>query len=274
MRISLFIYSCFLLCFSAFSQKVTTSEINIYRAYNDYLIDSSFKSECSIKQIENKKILSLKVSCKDDSFMPIWGIGFENKIWIENKNKKRFYELKNDSLGLYYDIFNDEQMNWATIVGGVSLGIATGILGGIVFMPYQKPLAGLTDVTLRFRQDTITNEFYPCEFPFIKPSKVFYYFTKYSKNDTPITIKVNNDSISLTKGSYYEVTLPSRPPYTMQGIYYSDKPVSFKINVIPAESTVILFSRDELGYVIQDELNKPMAEDFLIKKEKLKKINP
>ena len=242
MRISFF-FCFFLLCISSFSQKITSSEINIYKNYNDYLKDSSFISECSIKR-------------------------------IENKNRKRFYELKKDSLGLYYDIFNDEQMNWATIVGGVSLGIATGIIGGIVFMPYQKPLAGLSDVTLRFRQDTITNEFYPCEFPYIKPSKVFYYFTKYSKNDTPITIKVNNDSISLTKGSYYEVTLPSRPPYTMQGIYYSDKPVYFKINVIPAESTVILFSRDELGYVIQDELNKPMAEEFLIKKEKLKKINP
>lgn len=273
MRISFF-FCFFLLCISSFSQKITSSEINIYKNYNDYLKDSSFISECSIKRIENKKIVSLKSSCENESFMPIWGMKYEDKVWIENKNRKRFYELKKDSLGLYYDIFNDEQMNWATIVGGVSLGIATGILGGIVFVPYQKPLAGLSDVTLRFRQDTITNEFYPWEFPFIKPSQVFYYFSKYSKNDTPITIEVNNDSISLTKGSYYEVTLPSRPPYTMQGIYYSDKPVSFKINIMPAESTVILFSRDELGYVLQDELNKPMAEDFLIKKEKLKKINP
>jgi len=269
MRIILFF--CFLfLCFSSFSQKITSSEVNCYKNYNDYLKDSSFINECSVKRIESKKIVSLKISCENESFMPIWGINYEGKDWIENKNRKRFYELEKDSLGLYYDIFNDEQINWASFVAGVSLGVATGI----VFMPYQKQLAGLSDVTLRFRQDTISNEFYPCEFPFIKPSKVFYYFTKYSKNDTPVKIEINNEPITLNKGTYYEVTLPSRPPYVMQGIYYSDKPISFKINVMPAESTVILFTRDELGYIIQDQLNKNMAEDFLINKEKLKKINP
>ncbi|KAB2859200.1 MAG: hypothetical protein F9K09_03265 [Flavobacteriales bacterium] len=274
MRINL-LFCFFLMCNSSFSQKITSSEINFYKNYNDYLKDSSFISECSIKRIENKKIVSLKISCKNESFMPVWGMKYEDKVWIEDKNRKRFYELKNDSLGLFYDIFNDEQMNWTTIVGGVSLGIATGVLGGIVFVPYQKPLAGLSDVTLRFRQDTTSNEFYPCEFPYIKQSKVFYCFSKYSKKDTPVEIEINNELISLTKGSYYETTLPSRPPYKTRGVYYrSGSPISYIINVLPAETTVILFSRDEFGEIRQDELNKQMVEDFLLKKEKLKKINP
>lgn len=281
MRKILFVY-CFLLTLNSFTQTLDNKNIGVFKTYTDYLNNSSEKCNCSIKKIKEKDVSSLKVNCKDSSDSNIFGIIYEENVWVNSNHKKKFYELKKDSIGIYYDLLNSKETDWkGAAIGGLIGGAIGGIIGinnvftfaAINSSKNQNPL--LLNVIIRFRYDNVSNKFYPSEFPNGKQSKVFYYYTKYTKDETPIEIELDNKKITLKKGSYYEEALPSPPPYIKQGLFIeNNSPVMFNINVVPSNKIVILFSRDKTGAISLDHINSQMVEDFLKNKDKLEKINP
>ena len=268
MRLVILIFFILFFSMNIFSQKKDIQEIEIYKTYNDYLAHTSIKTICSVKKGMDKTVEFLKLKDIPDSIKTIWGIYYEDKVSILNSRKNKFYKLEQDSLGLYYDIFNNEDINWVSLVGATISGLATGT----TLMVNQVPVSGVYDVTLRYRQNFITKEFNPYEFPKLKPSKVIYYFTKYSKNEALIKIEIDKIQISLIKGSYYEEIIPTRPPYSKKGFYFKENPIPFIINIYPTKTTVILFSRAKDGSITFDELNPNMVNDFLKKKEKLTRV--
>jgi hypothetical protein len=270
MRIILFFCCAFFYAAYSYSQDKIINENKAYRTYTGYLNDSNFITFCPVKKVMNKKVNYLKIKCGNTSSINIWGINYEEEVWIKDKERNKYYYLKKDSLGFYYDVYNTDDVSW-TFVG---VGIASGLASGIALIPYDKPVGGISNVILRYRQETVTNEFYPYGFPNLKPSKVIYYFTKHSKDETDVNIEINKKIISLKKGSYYEEITPARPPHSKIGVCLEEFPKQFKIKIYPAQTSVILLSRDKMGLIKIENMNQEMVREFLKRKDKLEKVNP
>ncbi len=268
MRFFLASFCLIFLSIDSFSQETTTENVEVYNSFIDYKKDSSFSNVCTIRKGENKDTKFLKVNCGPTPLTHIWGVDFHNNIWIKNNLKKKFYKMEEDSVGLYYDMFNNDGFS----LGSAGLMVA-GAAFGMMIIPIENPNGLLTNVTVRYRQDTISKYFYPFGFPKLPNSKVFYYFTKYGKNETLVNLKVDGKIISLTKGSYYEETYPSTLPHYVKGLCLEETPAPFKVKILPAETTVILINRDRKGVVKFETMNSDMVFDFLKRKEKYQRIN-
>lgn len=263
MRILFLLCFVFTFCEGIYSQKQDNIKVKIYETYKDFLLDSSKNTICSIKTVANKSIFYLKIKCENDSVKTVWGLKYNNRTWVKNLNK--FYELEKDSAGFYFDVFDN---------GDASSGLlAFGLVGALVYSSIE-PSNTLDGVIIRFREDTTIKEFLPFEFPTLKPSRAIYYYTKYSKNEAPLKIVIDNKTLELKKGSYYEQILPSRVTYTKHGECLEEEKIPFQIKIKPAQTSVILFKRKKDGTLVQDELNPNMVKGFLKKKDNLVKITP
>lgn len=275
MRIILLSYCTLLLCLSSFSQNKTQREREIYKDYESYTHDSTHKKVCIVAKRKIENIYFLKVKSITGSLVDFWGISFEDKVWIKNKRKNKCYELKQDSLGLYYDLYNDDIGEVLLQAGGfLTFGIAGVLTTTGVSVYFQKSKKLFTNVVIRYRQDVNTKEFQPYSYPDLKKTKAIYYFSKYSKNENSVSINVEGKNILLRKGSYYEDVLVSRKTYSKKLTCLDEGVEPFDVIAKETETTVILFKRKKDGTLTYNQLNENMVLDFLKRKDKLEQVNP
>lgn len=223
--------------------------------------DSFISLNCVIKEHIGNQANYLKVKYDKDTIENIWAIKYKDQIWINEQN--RFYQLKKDSAGYYFDVFENDYSSSGLL--------AFGLVGGLVYSSLE-PSQRIDGVIIRYREEKKSNTFIPYEFPTLPPSRVIYYFTKYSKNDTEIELMINSKNIKLKKGSYFEEVLPSRVPYKKNVISLGDDKISFTVKIKPAATSVLLLKRKKDGTLICDELNQNMVVEFQKKQDKLQKI--
>ena len=173
-------------------------------------------------------------------------------------------------MGLYYDLYNDE-MNLMMVAGAVGFGLVGGMIAYGLSGGGSSPL--IDNVVIRYRMDSTSFKFSPFDYPYLNRTKTIYYYSKYSKGEKPILIKIDEKEIDLLKGTYFEDVLPIREDYNKEVICLLDN-IIIDVKVNRTKTSVILFKRKKDGSLTYDRLNENMVTDFLKRKDKLEQINP
>ena len=160
-------------CFNSYSQNITQQERTVYSTFSLYEQDSALKMVCRVAKRKIEEVYYLNVKNKSDSVVAIWGIKFEDKVWVKNRRKNKYYELKKDSVGVYYDLYNSERNS-----------MGTGGPGGIIVYRFKNKNGISTELigntVIRYRMDSESGKFFPFDYPLLPKTKMVYYFSKYS----------------------------------------------------------------------------------------------
>ncbi|MCI5057678.1 MAG: hypothetical protein MRY83_16305 [Flavobacteriales bacterium] len=257
---------CFIFSFVLSVKADFTDKLIVYKSYDEYKNASGISTSVNFKQKEAKGIPFAKIKFETEDLDNIWGVQDKDAVWI--KNKKTFYLLREDSLGKYYDQFVDGSSTTTAVILGTTFGLAGALAAAALDDSDGQPEYEVH----RYRFNEEVKAFQLHSFPNMPPARVYYYYSRYSKGESPIKVKLDNCEFTLTKKSYAFEDIASQPKFNKRGTC-PDHDTKFQFDLEPSEYAVIMFKTTKKGALVYDKWNFNMVKEFMSKKSGYTKIS-